>query len=97
LLADRNRMAEDGEHSIVWVKNWIDVARRWKNFEAFLREAIQDTEADVKETQARPRPSRRASARGAKIAGDIDNALAAVERQLAARRAEIEAAKKSKR
>jgi cell wall assembly regulator SMI1 len=49
LVFDGNRIDAQGEPEIAWVQYVMHVTRRWPNFEALLRDAIDDTEADIAE------------------------------------------------
>ena len=49
LLFDSNRTTGGDEPEIAWVQNLQHVERRWSNFEALLRAAIEDTNLELAE------------------------------------------------
>lgn len=95
LLADRNRIGKDGEHQIVWVSDGMVVQRRWPNFEAFLKEAISDTQGEIKDLK-KPSKSKDTDQEESPGEYDFEKVWADMERQYAAKREAIAKAKKAK-
>ena len=70
------------------------VERRWRNFEAFLKDAIKDTRADIAEARKKPARSEDSEGDEGEKADDIDKIFREVERKLAAKRRRLAKAKK---
>lgn len=83
LLADTNRVNKAGEHELAWVEDGMVVQRRWPTFEAFLNEAITDTERDI--AALRKKPATTASTDDTDD-DQFDAVLRQLNRQLAAKR-----------
>ena len=95
LLADRNRIGKDGEHQIVWVADGMVVQRRWPNFEAFLKEAISDTQSEIKDLRKRPK-SKDSDEEVLDDDYDFEKVWRNLDRQLAAQREGAAKANKNK-
>jgi hypothetical protein len=96
LLADRNRIGKDGEHQIAWVADGMVVQRRWPNFGAFLKEAISDTQDEIKDLRKKPSKSNDSDEEELDDSYDFEKVWKNLDRQLAAQREAAAKAKKGK-